>query len=429
MEQVISSYLLKLRRVNPFLATLSLMARYRFDDRTDRFNTDGHTIRINTSYFNTLKDAERTGLLLHLTLHAALLHPIRIGSRNAAVWNMAADIVVNNIISEAGDFIPPPHTATEPKYHDLSVEQVYEALQSLHQKHPALNQSALQMPASETCAAQTGAPPSQSQSTATQANEYQRTQLLKQLYPHHSDLKTNTQTAAHTGQQPPPGSPRAEAIAQHWQGALRKAEVANRMTCQGRGEVPAGLMLEIGHMLEPELDWRMVLWQFVVRTPDDFHGFDRRFMHQGLYLDQLESERLNVTVAVDTSGSIDPDELTRFMSEVMAIQAAYDFIQVELYYVDADIYGPYPLSDGLEQAPPQGGGGTDFEVFFDQLEQHPGPHPTDLVIYFTDGDGSFPTTPPQTDTLWVVVPGGATNDEFPFGTVARLANQTNHTRY
>ena len=439
MDAVISSYLLKLRRANPFLATISLMANYRFDEVVNLFATDARLISINPQYFATLNSDEKTGLLLHLTLHAALLHPIRLGSRNAETWNIAADIVVNNIIEEAGQFIPPPKTAVEPKYKDFSVEQVYEELMSLHKKHPSLKQAALNMPDSPDCLPIDSSDSQHNHNKNSQPNAFQLQQVLNNLYPHHADLKRLGESSKKQLAMNKSNSGRTnltqkkhrdsvvkqqkEKVTQHWRGALRKAEVAVRMSGKGRGEVPAGLLLEIDKMMNPEIDWRWLLWQFVVRTPDDFEGFDRRFIHQKVYLDQLESNRLNVVVAVDTSGSIDRSDLTQFMSELLDITQSYDFIQIKLYYVDSDIYGPYDLIDGFDEAPPQGGGGTDFVVFFKEVLENNPSSETDLIVYFTDGDGFFPYNIPEVETLWVVTAGGIPDDEFPFGQVARLSNQ------
>jgi|GEM_PF-223490 len=431
MEQAISIYLLKLRRANPFLATLSLMANYRFDSACELFSTDASLIRINTDYFKVLSEAEKTGLLLHLTLHAALLHPIRQGLRDADIWNMAADIVVNNIINEAGDFTPPRQTATEPKYHDMSVEQVYETLMDLPKKHPSLTKAAMNMPSQSQ---QDGEPqPSNSDQVRQscqnsnkhqdrgQPNKHQIQQVLNQLYPCHKDLINPAKATSADSQSPEIQKQVAARTAQYWQGALRKAEAASRLGGQIKGQLPAGLLREIDQMMNPIMDWRWLLWHFVVRTPDDFEGFDRRFVHQGLYLDQLESSRLNVLVAVDTSGSIGQEELTQFISELNAITNAYYFIHIELYYVDADIYGPYQLIDGLDAAPPQGGGGTDFAVFYAEVVDIKEQNSIDVIVYFTDGYGDFPTQKPVAETLWVVTSGGLASELFPFGEVARLS--------
>ena len=421
MDQEISRYLIKLRRVNPFLATVSLFAHYQFNDEVAYFDTDAKIIRLNPGYFQSLTGDEKTGVLLHLTLHSALLHPIRQGLRNSVVWNMAADIVVNNIIIESGDFSPPKNTAIEPKYRELSVEQVYEALMNLHQKNPSVKSAAMNVPVQMDCEKQSG----QNKSTTTvqaQPNVFQIQQTLEVLYPLHVDLKAPQTDGKSQSNQQMDTNKQTGKTSRYWQNALRKAEVAAKFGNTAQGNMPAGLLREIDLMMNAVMDWRWLLWNFVVRTPDDFEGFDHRFVHQGLYLDQLQSERLNVLVAVDTSASIEQNELTRFMSELTAICGIYHFIQVTLYYVDADIYGPYTLENGVDQAPPQGGGGTDFEVFYEEVVGHLDDREVDLVVYFTDGFGDFPTVEPSIETLWVVTFGGLESEVFPFGEVARLGH-------
>ncbi|WP_154222907.1 vWA domain-containing protein [Marinicella rhabdoformis] len=430
MDQAISKYLLQLRKANPFLATLSLMADYRFDNTCQHFNTDGQVIRINTTYFENLNAAERTGLLLHLTLHSALLHPIRRGLRDTQVWNMAADVVVNNIITESGDFLPPKNTALEPQYSDLSVEQVYEKLIDLPHQNTQLAALAKQWMDQGSTAKQNNTQTTTEdevnkqdkleQSQNDRLSQNQVRQILMTMYPHHPDLQTNKENA----QQLQSEKEFKTAIKQHWQNALRKAQAAHQVTCRDPGMIPAGLMLEIDKMMNPEIDWRWLLWHFVVRTPNDYEGYDRRFVHSGLYLDNLMSNQLKVLVAIDTSGSIDKHELTQFMSELLAINAAYPFIELELYYVDATIYGPYSVNSDSVSHLPQGGGGTDFSVFFERVIDAKQPHETDVIVYFTDGFGQFPDQKPETETLWLVVTGGLESEAFPFGQVVRLS-QTN----
>ena len=49
---------------------------------------------------------------------------------------------------------------------------------------------------------------------------------------------------------------------------------------------------------------------------------------------------------------------------------------------------------------PEGGGGTDFRPFFKEMEK-PG-HDGALLIYFTDGYGTFPDNAPQQELLWIL---------------------------
>ena len=123
-------------------------------------------------------------------------------------------------------------------------------------------------------------------------------------------------------------------------------------------------------------------------------------------------------VAIDTSGSIDESTLSDFMSEVAAVLRAYPHVQGACYFADVEAYGPYPLDQDLIGRRPEGRGGTSFAPFFDAVGE--GHDPADLLVYFTDGFGSFPPEPPEAPVLWVVTPDGRDNASFPFGDVARM---------
>jgi predicted metal-dependent peptidase len=47
-------------------------------------------------------------------------------------------------------------------------------------------------------------------------------------------------------------------------------------------------------------------------------------------------------------------------------------------------------------------------------------HDPAVLVYLTDGFGSFPKKAPDQPVLWVVTPGGLTSENFPFGSVVRL---------
>ena len=204
-----------------------------------------------------------------------------------------------------------------------------------------------------------------------------------------------------------------------WKQALHKAQTVDRLNQTSFGMLPIGLVREIETILNPKLDWRTILWRFMSRTPCDYSSFDRRFVHSGLYLESLETESLTVYIAIDTSGSILDEDLAQFLSEANAIANCYGNIKILLYYVDADIYGPYeihrdtPLTDAI------GGGGTDFEVFFQRLSTDANIANPNICIYLTDGDGHFPENPPHMPVLWVLNAEG--NPNIPFGDITFLS--------
>lgn len=417
MDREISAALLKLRMKHPFLATLSMYMRYQFTSSVDAIETDGRAAWINPNYYQRLGAASRLSSLAHITLHSALLHPLRCGPRNFDLWTIAADIVVNGILQDSG-VEAPPGTAVEPRYKDLSVEQVYRKLE----------QDGKQLASS--CRTQSGGGGEHGKDQQEQQSGQQATSLLnddgqesparimQKLYPALDDMRQRRESTDKQRSSPDSKQQRS-GIENYWKAALIKARTIIEMQERSMGAIPAGLLREIESVVNPKLDWRTVLWRFMARTPGDFQGFDRRFMHRGLYLDQLESESLNIYIALDTSGSISDEELGQFTAEVEAIARCYGHLKVWLYFVDSEVYGPYALNRVPNLKAAYGGGGTDFDVFFRTLEEDRDRISAALCVYMTDGLGTFPDKKPDLPVLWVVCEDDWLT-EFPFGEVAYL---------
>jgi predicted metal-dependent peptidase len=374
LQNLISASLLRLRMKSPFFATLALFARFVPSQQTPYAATDGKDIYFNPDYLRSLPPTQQDGLLLHEVLHAALMHVLRRGVRDAELWNIAADIVVNGIILQQGVFDLPPGGLRVPKLEHLSVEEIYELLLKKTVPRPKLpNPDLLSCSLADRLSSQA---------------EGEVTQIQK------------------------------ASLEAHWQNALQQASVIARTTSQGK--LPAGIDRELGLLTTPQLDWRAYLWRYLVQTPTDFMGFDRRFVGRGLYLEALVGESVKVFVAVDTSGSIDTEELRMFLSEVGGILGSYPHLQCELYYADAEAYGPHELNPDSTIPKPQGGGGTSFIPFFEKVYQRWDRQTQGVCIYLTDGYGDFPERSPELPVLWVVTPGGLDLSEFPFGEAVRL---------
>jgi predicted metal-dependent peptidase len=366
-ERQISAAIIQLRLRSPFFATLALFARILPSHDHPTAATNGRDIFVNPRFWRGLTAAERLGLLAHEVLHAALLHVPRRGKRNPLIWNIAADIVVNGIVlAQEGFALPKGHLRNMQLEH-LSVEEIYHKLK-------------------------------------------ERPDLEKLLFSMFTDLLTPDGEGLTPDQY-------AE-LEQHWRQALQQAETLVEVL--GQGTLPAGLRRELTHLSPSQLDWRSYLWRFLVQTPTDFQGFDRRFISQGLYLDALAGEKLRVFVAVDTSGSIGTKEIAQFLGEVQAILGSYPHLEAILYYADAACYGPYELTPSSELPQPKGGGGTDFRPFFHAIEATLDDPSNGICVYLTDGYGTFPTETPALSVLWVLSPGGIAIERVPFGEAVRL---------
>ena len=359
IERSISASLLRLRTHSTFFAALSLFAKFAASESVPTAATDGRTIYYNVPYCEKLPVRQLDGLLLHEVLHAALMHAVRRGTRDCKRWNIAADIVVNGICSKQAFLELPPGGIREPDLEELRVEEIYELIGKQHEH--------------------------------------------------------NCSCLVEGGLGGPDAAKRMAELEVYWERALRQAEAVARQ----QGSLPAGMERLLGGVGVPQVDWRSALWRFLVRTPCDFDGFDRRFLSRGLYLEVLEGESLKAHIAVDTSGSVGPEELSLFMGEIIGILGAYPHIAADLYYADAALYGPFDLKEQIAAPTPKGGGGTSFVPFFERLSEERSGQEA-VAIYLTDGYGTFPTEACGIPTLWVVTPGGLPSEDFPFGEVVRL---------
>jgi predicted metal-dependent peptidase len=369
-RRLVTQAILTIRRHSPFFAAVVMFAQIHESNSMPTAATDGKDIFINPAYFASLTARQRAGLLLHEVLHAALLHLPRRGSRDALLWNIAADVVVNGMIAQQKDFKLPPNGVREVSLEHLSVEEVYRQL--------LINP---------------------------------RYQLLIQQF---SSIEIDLVDVGLNGSL---ADSRREQLETHWRNALKQAGI---VASAGQGTQPLGIERELSMLSESKIDWHAYLWRFLVRTPTDFQGFDRRQISQGYYLEALEGESVSIAVAVDTSGSIIGAEINAFMSEIQGILRSYPHIHCNLYYADASLYGPYSLSPDSPIPPPRGSGGTDFRPFFKAIEIAGTDERPEACVYLTDGYGFFPSSPPQIPTLWVITAGGIGLDELPFGEGIRL---------
>ena len=126
--EYISATRIRLRKLSPFFAALSLYAEIDFSNEIQLAATNGKKIIFNPIHYIQLPPSERDGLFLHELLHMALLHHLRRGVRDHYIFNIAADIVVNGMIVNEGNFKIPKYGIRDKDLEHLSVEEVYEIL-------------------------------------------------------------------------------------------------------------------------------------------------------------------------------------------------------------------------------------------------------------------------------------------------------------
>lgn len=187
----------------------------------------------------------------------------------------------------------------------------------------------------------------------------------------------------------------------------------SRIKSKEYGNLPAGLQEYINLLvdsLKPNINWRRVLRIFTasssrtrlkntIRRPSKRYGTNPGIKIQA---------KQKILVAIDTSGSVNQNELKEFFGELYHIwkQGA------EIYVVECDteIHNHYQYK-GLPPEVISGRGGTNFDapLIFANDKYFP-----DAIVYFTDGFAEAPTTVSRRPVLWMVTHQGIDRDSWDF---------------
>jgi predicted metal-dependent peptidase len=155
-----------------------------------------------------------------------------------------------------------------------------------------------------------------------------------------------------------------------------------------------GRSLELEDLLNPQVNWREVLREYVKsicsgKDASSWRKVNRRFLSSDTYMPTLVSERVgHLVVAVDTSGSIGGRELSNFLSEVKSIAEEVTPDKVDLLYWDGEVagheeYDSSTVASIVDSTKPRGGGGTSPSCVSTYLKDK-GIKP-ECVIMLTDG--------------------------------------------
>ena len=218
------------------------------------------------------------------------------------------------------------------------------------------------------------------------------------------DMEENERSTGEGGGTPTNGS---GGMDEHdWEGAqelseeeqrelARDIDEAIRQGAMVAGKVGSTGALGLDELLQPQVDWREVLREFIQTTcaGSDYSTYarpNRRLMSQGVYMPTGISQQVGeLVIAVDTSGSIQRADLTAFLSEVKAICDTVHPEKIRLLYwghkvVGDEVYALDELDGLVTSTKPAGGGGTDVTCVTDYMTEH-SIKPQACVV-LTDGD-------------------------------------------
>jgi predicted metal-dependent peptidase len=334
----------------------------------------------NPGFIDSLSFAETQFVLAHEALHCGLLHFDRTRHRIRRRWDRACDYAVNQLLVDDG-MQRPRGALLNPAYRGLAAEEIYPLLEPERDEMPLDEHW---FGASAETAGQIGAASAADDAQLVDAS------FLEVHRDGFDEVLTRMAMLASSG-----------AVASVW----RDHMAASGIEAASAGRLGSVFRTVLDEFLQPRLPWRALLARFLMTLAHDDYSFQRRSRRAGAaILPGLASGSVTLALALDTSGSIAPQDFAEFISEVDALKGQIRARVTVLACDTALVPGtPWRFEPWEQLALPAGlggGGGTRFTPVFDWLADEPSP--PDALLYFTDALGEFPPHAPGFPVLWLV---------------------------
>ena len=378
---------LKLLFKHPFFGQMAL--RMKLVDVTDEgwcntAATDYRNFYYNSKFIEKIDDDEAVFLVGHELGHCIFEHFLRRDKREKDIWNMAGDYVINLMLKREhiGRVITTVPILIDDKYKDKTAEEVYEDLI----KNKAAKKQTLDVHLEFSNGEEDGDGKGKGDSDRDGKNG--KIPTLKE-----SDKK---------------------ALSDEIRQAVLQAAIS-------AGNVPGEIKRLVSQLTESKMNWREHLRATIESTlKTDFSWMrpNRKGWHIGAILPGMTpGEDIEVSVGIDTSGSISTKMLQDFLGEVKGIMDQYESYTIRVWQFDTRVYGyeTFTHDDGKDIASYniKGGGGTDFMANWEFMKLN-GIEPKQFVMftamcpYGSWGDQHY------CDTLFVA--HGTKTIKAPFGT-------------
>ena len=177
------------------------------------------------------------------------------------------------------------------------------------------------------------------------------------------------------------------------------------------GRMGAKVPRSISDLLEPKVDWRDEMRDFVtssIKGKDEFtwRKLNKRQLVNDILCPSVENETIGeLVVSIDTSGSIGGEQITEFATELVSICELCSPDKVRVLWWDTDVHGEQVFvgnyQDIAKLLKPVGGGGTHVSCVSEYINKER--INAECVIVFTDGYvESDITWNINSPTLWMV---------------------------
>ena len=318
--------------------------------------TNGRDEYYGRAFVDDLTDPEFRGLILHENYHKLWRHLVTwmwMFMENPKLANMACDYVINLIIyleNRDGFAVLPKGALLDERFANMSAAQVYKILKQEQEDSPDDSDQG------------------EGEGNGAGLDEH--------------DWEGAQEMSADEQRE----------LAQEIDQAIRQGALT-------AGKVGSGGNRAIDQLLQPEVNWREVLREFITETcrgNDDstWRQPSRRHLAMGMLRPSGITERVGeLVIAIDTSGSIGQQELTKCLSEIKGVCNTVRPESVRILYWDTkvcsdELYGDVPnacasLEQLTQTTKPAGGGGTMVQCVPDYIQKNN--INAQAVIVLTDG--------------------------------------------
>jgi predicted metal-dependent peptidase len=341
---------------HPFFGNLA--TRLKMVDASDWLGTlatDGRNFYFNYGFVNKLTPKEAEFGFAHEVLHNVFDHMGRRDGRDPQLSNIAADFATNQILKDERIGTVPNFIKIfqDDKYRGMSYEQIYD---DLYEKAEKIDIGS-----------------------------------LGELLDEHLDGEGDGEGEDGDNEGNGKGRPKLTAEEKKQiRDEIKEAMVAAAQSA-GAGKVPAGVARMISDFTEPKMDWRQLLRmniQSIMKSNFSFSRPNRKSQHCGAILPgMMNEETIDVSVAIDMSGSISDKMAKDFLSEVKGIMDEYTDFKLDLWCFDTEVYNYAKFTgdtaEDILQYEVKGGGGTDFDANYEFMKAE-GIEPKKFIM-FTDG--------------------------------------------
>jgi predicted metal-dependent peptidase len=404
----------------PFIGSIALGLAWVHAPDIGTMATDGRSVWFNPEWCEGHGVEKTMGVIAHEVLHVVNRHHLRRGERDAELWNVAADLLINRLLEDDKYVLPSDGLFDRDRgYAGLSTETIYARLLEQQQQQKPERPNERQSPGQASDDGASGSGNGHNPTASGQTSSHVR--------PHQGEAHSGDDTfpARHWGEVRDLTKPNGQRLsATERIQAERDLDVRVRQAAAAAKRVGkfGTALREMVEIATDRVDWRdkfRISFDGVLRGEVSWARPNRRFIQQGLYLPGWRRTGAGrIGFVLDTSGSISAHELSVYTAAVLGILEETGPEMVALIQCDAQVQRIEYIqaSESFDRIEVHGRGGTRFQPAFDWIAESG--FGADAIVYATDLNCSDQPRDPGVPVIWLTP---TRNRTMPFGEIVAVS--------